>query len=138
MLQLTRVACSLFGRLNIRLAAFLSVTLAHIALKRGGFPLLYRLVKSWPTRIRAGRIVSTDATALVSAMERAALFYIRRVACLHYAAAAVCLFRSQGIPASLVLGVHQQPFYAHAWVELNDSVLMGTVNRSQYLIIDRM
>jgi hypothetical protein len=120
------------------LGAFLSVTLAHIALARGGFPLLYRLVKSWPTLSHDDRIASADATELVSAMQRAVLFYVRRVECLQYAAAAVCLFRSQGIPASLVLGVHQQPFYAHAWVELNDAVLMGTVNRSQYLIIDRM
>jgi transglutaminase-like putative cysteine protease len=59
-----------------------------------------------------------DATAHRVAV--AAAFYPRRALCLEQSIALYILLRRRGARAELKLGVQPRPFYAHAWVELDD------------------
>lgn len=136
MLRLSRIACRTVRLLDASVGAFACIAILDIVLACGGFPLLYRWVKSWP--LASDHPLGASVDDLVRSVERAALFYIKDVKCLQFAAAAVCLLRSKNVPASLVLGVHQQPFYAHAWVESDSGVLTGTVNKGQYLVVDQI
>lgn len=72
-------------------------------------------------------------------MDQALLFYFRRVRCLQYAAALVCLLRFHGYDAELVIGVTQRPFRAHAWVEMAGHILAGLYRDRHLLqIIERV
>lgn len=52
-----------------------------------------------------------------------------RDACLPHSLAFVRVCRDLGTPAQLVLGVTAQPFSAHAWVQLGDTVLNDSIER---------
>ena len=64
--------------------------------------------------------------------------YIKHVKCLHSGAACVLFLRAAGWPACLILGVQQQPFVAHAWVELDTAVVTGTQDRDMYVVMDSL
>jgi hypothetical protein len=78
------------------------------------------------------------ATA-IAAIDRAAMFYPRRAMCLQRSAVLTWLLRRQGIAADLVLGCRHTPFYAHAWVEVDRTVVNDTLRVKQlYPEIERI
>jgi hypothetical protein len=88
---------------------------------RGDFARLLKIVNDDPVRIR--RTFPETVSNLCSAIDTACLWYWKQVLCLQRSAATVCLLKSYGVPAELVIGVRQIPFKAHAWVELNAKVI---------------
>jgi hypothetical protein len=66
--------------------------------------------------------------------------YLKHARCLQSAAVATCLLRLRGVAADLVIGVRRMPFTAHAWVEVDQTIVMnGRSNtRSLYTVIDRL
>jgi hypothetical protein len=65
-----------------------------------------------------------DAIGRVSgAVDRATVWYPKKALCLQRSAVTTCLLRSHGIPAHMILGVRPMPFMAHAWVEVDGSVV---------------
>lgn len=84
--------------------------------------LLCSCVKNWPIRQRM------DADSIVTgqvcgAVDRASVWYPKKALCLQRSAVTTCLLRSYGIPARMTLGVRPMPFMAHAWVEVEGSVV---------------
>lgn len=65
------------------------------------------------------------AMRIASAFERSSLFLPKTDRCLPRALAAWSMCRRAGIAASLVFGVRTDPFAAHSWVQLGESVLVG-------------
>jgi hypothetical protein len=84
------------------------------------FKSLLFCVGAWPTR-RASRAGATGR--ICSAVEKAAVWYPKTALCLQRSAVTTCLLRSQGIPARMTVGVRPMPFLAHAWVEVDGSVV---------------
>lgn len=117
--------------------SFFLLVITDIVMTSGGFPALHTMLWRW----RCESSVMPPQELLdecLSAVDAAMLLYVKTVKCLQSAAVIVCLLRCSGIPAQLVIGVRCSPFFAHAWVELRGTVIAGTRDRSQYLVIDRV
>jgi hypothetical protein len=85
---------------------------------RRDFAKMHRLVGNWRV---ASRSVSPDAVSRAcEALNRACIWYPRRVLCLQRSAVTTCLLRSLGVSAHMVMGAQKVPFKAHAWTEVND------------------
>jgi hypothetical protein len=122
----------------LALQAYGCLVMTHFALRTGGFPRLHRFVKRW--QVRNGRKGDRNSLHyLMGALENACAFYLIPVLCLQYAASAVCLLRLHGEPAELVIGISQNPFSSHAWVELNGVIVAGSDSKqSRLVVIDRV
>jgi hypothetical protein len=72
------------------------------------------------------------------AIDVACIWYWKRVLCLQRSAVAVCLLRTYGLPAEMVIGVQQTPFKAHAWVEVDGMVVNDKPYTAEmYAVLDR-
>jgi hypothetical protein len=60
---------------------------------------------------------------LCEAMDLACVFYPKRVLCLQRSAATSVLLRRYGWRAEMVIGAQVLPFQAHAWVEVDRTVV---------------
>jgi hypothetical protein len=66
-------------------------------------------------------------------------YYRRRLDCLPRALTTYRLLRSQGVPASLCLGVKKYPFAAHAWVEVAGALIDDSRLRiDHYTLLSRV
>lgn len=109
------------------LAAWLLLLIVDLAIGRGGFPRIHRLVRG--IRVRRRQAAPDDAAIIAAvndAVDRAAVWYPRPVRCVARSAAATCLLRRRGVVAVMVIGVRRMPFYAHAWVEVDGRVVNDT------------
>ncbi len=120
------------------LASWVALLLADAIVKLLGFWRLYRVVNSIPTMRRINGDRAATASAICESVETASLKYFRHVRCLQSAAAAVSVLRLHGIPARLVIGVRRLPFEAHAWVMVDEQVVLNDRPdlASHYKIID--
>ncbi|SDV51655.1 lasso peptide biosynthesis B2 protein [Chitinasiproducens palmae] len=75
---------------------------------------LQKHIETDPCRARRGRVTQYQ---LATALNVASLLYPKRTKCLEWAAAAILLGHRFGYRSTLVIGVQNRPFYAHAWVE---------------------
>src|SRR5690242_16902884 len=81
------------------------------------FATIHRIVRNWKV---ADKSVSREGTNRVcEALNRACIWYPKRALCLQRSAVTVCLLRSVGVEAQLVIGAQKLPFKAHAWVEVD-------------------
>lgn len=90
-------------------------------LRRGDFAALHARVRSSPHG--PGRCSPEQTALLCAAMDRACAWYVKDVLCLQRSAATVCLLRSHGANARLVIGAQHTPFKSHAWVEVDGAVV---------------
>jgi hypothetical protein len=60
---------------------------------------------------------------LVSALNFACLIYPKATKCLEWACALMLLGALVGLGSTLIIGVQNKPFFAHAWVECNKAVV---------------
>lgn len=109
--------------------------LCDLAMSVGGFRGLHTLVRWFP--VRTQRQYGGRLEGLCHCMDHAASLYVRRCWCLQRSAATVCLLRLAGFPARLVVGVRKVPFYAHAWVECDGTVLDSEISVLDYLVLER-
>jgi hypothetical protein len=103
------------------LRTFFELLRFHGYLLRNDFPGLYRTVRDYPRK----RLLPLENSVerICRCCDIACVCYPTRVLCLQRSAATVCLLRAYGIPAQLVIGVQDLPFKAHAWVEVQGSVV---------------
>jgi hypothetical protein len=108
----------------------------HGYVLRADFASLYRRVRRYPVaRVSHGQRTGEQ---ICRAVDLACIWYPKEVFCLQRSAATVCLLRRHGIPAQLVVGAALMPFRAHAWVEVNGSVVNDkTYVAGMYRILDR-
>ena len=117
--------------------AWLTLLGVDLVLRCAGFERLHRLIRRW--RVRPQGDAGPDAAVRIAvAVDRASTLYFKRAWCLQRSAAAVCLMRLRGLPAELVIGIHKLPFYAHAWAEIEGSVVNDhPVVQRRYTVIER-
>jgi len=84
-------------------------------------------------------VANPSAEAVADAVELACSFYPRRAFCLLRSSVLTRLLRQRGIRAEMVIGVRRSPLEAHAWVEVNGSVLNDRAPiRTMYAVLDRV
>ncbi|MEA2336716.1 MAG: hypothetical protein QOE82_723 [Thermoanaerobaculia bacterium] len=115
--------------------ALLKIAIVDAMASSRGFAVLHQFVR----RIRVARRRHGDPEQLCRDIDRAAVYYPRRLHCLRRSAAMTWLLRSCGYPAEMMIGVSVTPFLAHAWVELDDGVIGDdeVVIRQRYTVIER-
>jgi hypothetical protein len=101
----------LVWRVLVRLAAFDLMRLGH------DFQAMHRFIRSRKVR---ERIPPSNAVEKVcDAVNRACVWYPRRVRCLQRSVVTVSLLRHFGVPARMAMGAQTYPFAAHAWAEVD-------------------
>jgi hypothetical protein len=117
------------------LKAWLKIAMIDVMATARGFALLHRFLR----RLQVASRRRGDPEQLCRDMDRAAVYYPRRLHCLRRSAAMTWLLRSCGYPAEMIIGVSVTPFLAHAWVELDDSVIGDDerIIRQRYTVIER-
>jgi hypothetical protein len=115
--------------------AFAQLLRFELLIARGDFFRLQSIVRDHSVRdVRVPDVMVQD---LCSAIDAVCVLYWKEVRCLQRSAATVCLLKSYGVPAELVIGAQHLPFKAHAWVEVagrvvNDRPFM----REIYSVVD--
>jgi hypothetical protein len=103
---------------------------------RGDFRALHDQVRGFPFGDR--RAGSGSLERICSAVDMASIWYWKQVQCLTRSAATVCLLRSRGVPAQLVIGAQRMPFKAHAWVEVDGQIVNDKPYITEiYTVLDR-
>lgn len=106
----------------IVLAALLGLGVFDLVLSLFSLRALCWCVSSWPNRKSRNTNPELVGT-LCNAVHRACVWYPAKTLCLQRSAVTTCLLRSYGLPAMMKIGVRPMPFVAHAWVELDNSVV---------------
>lgn len=99
------------------------------------FSTLCTYVRQYPMRnaMRSRTSVETICTAV----DMACIWYWKEVLCLQRSTVATCLLKRNGIPARIVIGAQQNPFKAHAWVEVDGRVVNDkSYMREMYAVLD--
>ena len=112
-------------------AALVLLFTGEMVRKLGGFRSIHRSVAQWTTGARTPR----DKDALLhacAAVNRACTWHPKRALCLQRASVLVCLLRSLGYRAEMVIGVHKLPFYGHAWAEVEGEVVNDHANAQKF------
>ena len=113
-------------------AAALILLFSTEAVRRlGGFKSIHRSVAHWTLSLKQQPGAETLALAC-GAVNRACTWHPQRSLCLQRASVLVCLLRSLGIRAEMVIGVHKMPFYGHAWTEVGGEVVNDHANAQKF------
>lgn len=112
-------------------AALVLLFTAECVRKLGGFRSIHHSVERWNVRTSSGLDETTLASAC-SAVNRACTWHPKRALCLQRASVLVCLLRSLGFPAEMIVGVHKMPFYGHAWTEVGGKVVNDHPNAQKF------
>lgn len=100
------------------------------------FKAIHERVRGYALKSPKGRSYF-DVGNICHAIDSACVWYRKEVLCLQRSAATVCLLRSRGIPARLVIGAQPLPFRAHAWVEVDGTVVNDKRHmREEYSVLD--
>jgi len=110
------------GSFIYSLLAMLALIGTDLTLKIAGFPLLYRMIKRWPTR-RLFALRKSSSSRICASVNAACRYYLKRTLCLQRSAITTCLLRLAGVPAQMVIAARIMPFQGHAWVEVNGKVI---------------
>ena len=103
------------------LLAFMGLILFDLVMALSSFKILCSSVRAWPVFTR--HFVDSEIGAICAAVQNACVWYPRKALCLQRSAVTTCLLRLQGVPAKMVFGIREMPFLAHAWVEVDGSVV---------------
>jgi hypothetical protein len=112
-------------------AALVLLFSAEAVRKLGGFKSMHRSVEQWALSLQTQPDAETLANAC-SAVNRACTWHPKRSLCLQRASVLVCLLRSLGFEAEMVIGVHKMPFYGHAWAEVGGEVVNDHANAQKF------
>ena len=73
--------------------------------------------------------------AVCQAVATASCLYWKPVLCLQRSVCTARLLRARGVPARLVIGYRPDPFFSHAWVEVDDRVVNDSPIYRQRLLV---
>jgi hypothetical protein len=102
--------------------AFLFLAAFDLALSIGSLKTLCLRVRRWPLR-QPRRGDAEMIGRICTAVERACVWYPKKAVCLQRSAVTVCLLKSVGIDARMIVGARVMPMLSHAWVEVNGEVV---------------
>ncbi len=104
------------------LQSYLFLIRVEILLHFSNIRSIHALVRKCSVRVRR-KLSGPTSAELCHAMDLACVFYVKEVLCLQRSAATALLLRHHGFPADMVIGAQMLPFKAHAWVEINSTVV---------------
>jgi Transglutaminase-like superfamily/Coenzyme PQQ synthesis protein D (PqqD) len=104
------------------LAAIFGLALFDLILWVRSLKSLCSCVNSWPVAKRA-LADPEDRGRVCAAVESACKWYPKQTLCLQRSAVTVCLLRNHGHRAQMKIGLRPMPFLAHAWVEVDGSIV---------------
>ena len=81
------------------------------------FSRLHRFVSNWKLKRRTAPDHAVES--ICKAVNRACVWYPKRVLCLQRSAVTTCMLRDWGVSASMVMGAQTLPFKAHSWTEVD-------------------
>jgi len=108
--------------------AFAGLVFFDLVVRHRDFATMLRLVRS--QKVESCAPCTDMIDRVCTALNKACVWYPKRVLCLQRSAVGVCLLRHYGIPAKMVIGVRVMPLLAHAWVEV-DGKVVNDVSRVQ-------
>lgn len=113
------------------LRAIADLTRARAALRLLG---LARTLGSLPPARRGADTAThlTRAMAVASAYQQASLLVSALDRCLPRSIAVASRCRRLGLPVALILGVRLQPFAAHCWVQLNETIVNDRLDKVRH------
>jgi len=118
------------------LKAYWNLALFHRYVSRGDFANLYSKVRACP--VRTGTFSPDVTSRISSAINLACIWFWKEALCLERSAATTCLLRRHGVAAHMVVGAQRLPFKAHAWVEIDGSVVNDRpYTPEMYQVLDR-
>jgi hypothetical protein len=100
-----------------------------VLLAIGGFA---RVRRSLPA-VRDQGTDDAECQRICDAFNWAVAFYWKPVLCLQSAVVTARLLRRRGFPAEVVIGCRPEPFFSHAWVELDGRVVNDSPGYRQQL-----
>ena len=115
--------------LLLALRAFCEMARYDLLFAIGGFDLVRRGLPERKPRPR----VSADCRRVIEAVDWAIAFYWKPVLCLQNALVTARLLRLAAIDAEVVIGCRPEPFFSHAWVEVDGRVVNDSPNYRQQL-----
>jgi Transglutaminase-like superfamily len=90
-------------------------------LKRGDFASLYAKVRLYPVSRHLAPLGTVET--ICAAFDLACIWYWKPILCLQRSATITCVLRDHGVSAQMIIGAHNFPFKAHAWVEVAEQVV---------------
>lgn len=109
------------------LRAFSTLVKVNIYMKFRGFYSTIQMIKQAKYKSSNFRIPRDDELQhLANIINKACLLYPSRTKCLEWAITYVLLALKRGWKCNLEVGVQNYPFFAHAWVECNNKVIMDS------------
>ncbi|HEU0119602.1 MAG TPA: lasso peptide biosynthesis B2 protein [Bryobacteraceae bacterium] len=88
-----------------------------------GFHGVYRTAQPWVWKKPRSVGVVHDAVHLLHAVDRACCLYLKPVRCLQRSIIAARMLRRRGLRPMIQIGYRTDPFFGHAWVELDGETL---------------
>jgi hypothetical protein len=108
-----------------------------LTLRAGGFRRVHRSLAR--ARVSRDSKRSGPEADLSEAMRNALSLYWKRALCLQRSVATARLFRRYGIRAELVIGYRADPFFSHAWVEVEGRIVNDSPAYQQRLhVLERL
>jgi hypothetical protein len=115
---------------------YLELIRQELSLLRRNFASIHKSVRD--CRVSTSKPSGATQANILRALDVAAVFYFKEVKCLQRSAVAVRMLRRHGFTAEMAIGVQHMPFHAHAWVEINGSVVNDKPYISEmYAVIER-
>lgn len=109
----------------------------EVVLRVFGFAKVCELVERFPVR-SGGKWSAVRVRQVSGGVDRARLWYPKLVQCLQHSVVVTCLMRRVSAPAKLVFGATRMPFYAHAWCEVEGTVVNDKQSvRGRYSLFER-
>jgi len=118
------------------LQAYLRLVVFDLHLMRGDFDSLYRKVRDCRATKPENHVHALESVC--SAVNIACIWYWKEALCLQRSAVTAFLLKQRGVAAQLVIGIQHMPFKAHAWVEVDGSVVNDhAYTPEMYTVLDR-
>ena len=110
-------------KLELVITAFLGLAIFDLILFLSSLRSLCACVKAWPVSRQPSPPAPNTIGQICSSVQRACVWYPKQALCLQRSAVTTCLLRIYGIASQMVVGVRPLPFLAHAWVEVDNSIV---------------
>ncbi len=106
-------------------------------MRRHSFADLCDRLRSTALEKSSDRPSTNHLEPLATSVALACLFYPKQVLCLQRASVLCQMLRKRGVHAQFVVGIQQNPFRAHAWVEVDRIIINDTLPvRESFQVIE--
>lgn len=105
--------------------AFLTLVKVNRAIKKEGMRGLFTLINKTKKISHKAKSLPQNLETVIAATDAATKLHPKKTYCLGWAATFVLEARRRGVECKLLVGIQSNPFYAHAWAELEDGTVIN-------------